>query len=320
MNTTIPQILPADDGDIAAGAVVASNASRFASAHYSEPLTAYTVGWRDPENLSELLDAIAPPIQVGRRFEFRKADNAEAFYSETDDVRAIGAAFKRVEYSGQMVNAKTLNKGLTIRVDHDDVAGDDWQERYVQILMQRLLRNELRRAVSALDTAATNEPVVWDATANPDADVRSALIAAADSSGIRPNRVLFGEGAWALRADAYDTQNNAAAYRWASFSPAELAQRLFVEDVRVVGARYQSGASAKSGIVGDAVYFFFAQNILAKDEPSNLKRFVTPADGGSSFRVYLDEHAKYTDLSVEHYSSIVATSSAGVRKLTVSAS
>ena len=40
-------------------------------------------------------------------------------------------------------------------------------------------------------------------------------------------------------------------------------------------------------------------------------------DEGTAFRVYCDEHAKYTDLTVEHYSSIVATSELGVRKITV---
>lgn len=313
------EIIPLDDGNPAPGSIVAANEARFTSAHYSEPLTAYTVGWKDPEDLSGLLDFIAPPISVGRRFEFKKADNAEAFYSESDDVRAIGSAFKRVEYTGTTVNAKTLNKGLTIRIDHDDVAGDDWRERYVQILMQRLLRNELRRAIAALSTAATNSDVTWDNSANPDSDLRSALVDAADESGIRPNRILFGEGAWVLRADAYDTQNNAAAYRWASFSPAELAARLFVQDLRIVSARYQSSASAKSEVVGDSVYFFYGQDVLAKDEPSNLKRFLTPADGGSNFRVYVEEHAKFTDLSVEHYSSIVAASSLGIQKLSVSA-
>ena len=134
--------------------IISANENRFTAGNYSEALTAFTVGWRDPENIAELLDFIAPPVPVGRRFEFKRSDNAQAFYSENDDVRAVGAEFKRVRYDGESINEKTLNKGLTIRVDHDEVAGDDWQERYVQMLMQRLLRNELRRAIQALDTIA----------------------------------------------------------------------------------------------------------------------------------------------------------------------
>ena len=153
--------------------IISANENRFSAGNYSEALTAFTVGWVDPENTAKILDFIAPPIPVGRRFEFKKSDNAQAFYSESDDVRAIGAEFKRVSYAGESVNEKTINKGLTIRVDHDEVSGDDWQERYVQMLMQRLLRNELRRAVKALETiaASDNSAKSWNASANPDADI-----------------------------------------------------------------------------------------------------------------------------------------------------
>jgi len=300
--------------------VTAANESRFNSAHYSEPLTAYTVGWRDAENLDALLDFIAPRVPVGRRFEFKKADNAEAFFSETDDLRAVGSAFKRVEYRGTTVNEKTLNKGLTIRLDHDEPLTDDWQERAVQLLLQRLRRNELRRALLALDATASNANKTWDDATAPDNDVREALIAAADASGVRPNRVLFGEAAWDLRARAYESQDNAGAFAGASLDPAAVARKLLVEGVRVAPARYQSSATAKAGIVGSVVYAYYAQDTYGKDEPSNLKRFVTPVEGGGHYRVYLEESSKYTDITVEHYSNIVVTSHLGIRKLTVSAS
>ncbi|MEM9226570.1 MAG: hypothetical protein AAGA45_01245 [Verrucomicrobiota bacterium] len=302
-------------------AITTANESRFNTAHYSEPLTAFTVGWSDPEGLDGLLDFIAPRVSVGRRFEFKRATNAEAFYSETDDVRAIGSAFKRVEYSGESVQAKTINKGLTMRVDHDEVYGGDWQERYTQLLLQRLLRNELRRAITALDSAA-GSPVakVWGSSGTPDADVRAALIDATDISGIRPNRLLFGEGAWDLRASSYEAQDTAGAFGSLPLEPESLARKLLVQGVRIAGARYQSTASVKEGIVDNAVYAFFEQDGVTKDEPSNLKRFVTPIEGGGSYRVYLEESAKYTDLTVEHYSTVVATSDLGVKKLTVRAS
>lgn len=304
----------------AATKIAVANESRFNATHYSEPLTAFTVGWKDPEQLDELLEFIAPRVNVGRRFEFKRAENAEAFFSETDDIRAIGSAFKRVEYSGDSVTAKTYNKGLTMRIDHDEVYGDDWQERYVQILLQRLLRNELRRAISALDTAATDSAHVWDTAGAPDADIRTALIAATDDSGVRPNRLLFGEAAWDLRAAAYEAQDNAGAFSSLALDPQSLARKLLVDGVRIAGARYQDTDTSKDGIVGSNVYAFFEQNAVSKDEPSNLKRFVTPTEGSDGFRVYVEESSKFTDLTVEHYSTVIATSSLGVRKLTVSAS
>lgn len=300
--------------------IISANENRFTAGNYSEALTAFTVGWRDPENIAELLDFIAPPVPVGRRFEFKRSDNAQAFYSENDDVRAVGAEFKRVRYDGESINEKTLNKGLTIRVDHDEVAGDDWQERYVQMLIQRLLRNELRRAIQALDTIAAESSAdgVWGSSSNPDAEIRNMLMEAGNESGVRPNRLLFGEGAWDLRMSALESQNSAVAFKAGAMAQDELAAKFMLDSCRVVSSRYQT-ASGKSPILGMNVYAFFAQNSISKDEPSNLKRFYTPAEEGTAFRVYCDEYAKYTDISVEHYSSIVATSELGVRKLAVSA-
>ena len=299
--------------------IISANENSFSAGNYSEALTAFTVGWVDPENTAKILDFIAPPIPVGRRFEFKKSDNAQAFYSESDDVRAIGAEFKRVSYAGESVNEKTINKGLTIRVDHDEVSGDDWQERYVQMLMQRLLRNELRRAVKALETiaASDNSAKSWNASANPDADIRNMLMLAADQSGVRPNRLLFGESAWDLRMTSLESQNSAVAFKGAAMAKDELAGKFMLDGCEVLSSRYQSAPATKSKILADAVFAFFAQNTLSKDEPSNLKRFYTPTEEGGAFRVYCDEHAKYTDITVEHYSSIVATSALGVRKLTV---
>ncbi|MDR3143746.1 MAG: hypothetical protein LBT57_02795 [Puniceicoccales bacterium] len=313
--------LPRDDGLQDYGTICAANESRFNASHYSELLSTFTAGWRDPEHLAELLDFIAPPIPVARRFEFKVADNGEAFLSESDDIRAIGSAFKRIEFSGSSVTAKTFNKGLTIRVDHDDVAGDNWRERYVQLLLQRLYRNELRRAIAALEGSASflSASYVWSPTTgtpNPDADIRAELAAAAELTGIRPNRLIIGEGAWDLRSDAYDHQDNAGSQRSAGLSPTELAQKLFVDEVRLIRARYQ-GSASKDAMLGNTIYAFQSQNGILKDESSNIKRFVTPVDGHSSFRVYLEEHSKFSDISVEHYSHILITFNQGIRKLSV---
>ena len=292
--------------------------SRFEQANYSAALTDYSVGYKDSENISALLDFIAPPIPVGRRFEFKRANNAEAFYSESDDVRSIGSEFKRVQYSGESINEKTLNKGLSIRVDNDEVVGDKWQERYTAMLIQRLLRNELRRAIAALDAISTSSDKVWDSSANPDEDLRNALMLSANESGVRPNRMLFGESAWDMRASCLEKQSTSGAFKSGSMTPNELAQKLMLDGCKIAGARYQT-ASGKTQIGSLNVYAFFAQNGISKDEASNLKRFYTPTEDGTMFRVYCQEYAKYTDITVEHYSSIVACSNLGVRKLCVSA-
>ena len=320
-DTESPARLMADQGvgQNPRGVIVAANESRFASTFYSEPLTAYTVGWKDPENLENLLETLAPAVPVGRRFEYKLADNAQAFLSETDDVRAIGSAFKKVEYSGTSANEKTQNKGLTLCVDHDDEVGDGWREMYVGRLMQRLLRNEVRRATAQLLAAATNANKTWNSSANPDGDLRAMRIAGADASGITGNTIVFGEAAWELRLDAYEAAANTSSYagRAAAMTKEQLAAKLGGDRVEVVKARYQATASAKGNVLGSYVLGYFAVPGVGKDDPSHVKRFVTPTAGGK-FRVYVVEHEKTTDITVEHYSNIVITTSTGVRKLTIS--
>lgn len=301
-----------------------ANDSRFTETYFSEPLTTYAVGWRDPENIEETLNRIAPEVQVARRFAFKKATNAEEFLSETvDDVRAIGADFKRVEYTGTEVQAKTQNKGLMVVVDLDNVqAGTPWEQQYVARLLRRLLRNELRRAIAGLSAAATNTNKTWNSSADPDQDVSGDLITAANASGIRPNRVLYGDTSWNTRRTSYRAQNNAGGYASASLTPDELAQYLNVDRVIVSRERYQSGASAKTEVVANKVLMYYADDMAGTEDPSNIKRFVTlhsAEQGGGRVRVYRHQlSSKLVAITVEHYSQIVVTSTLGIRQFTVS--
>lgn len=304
------------------GDIGLANEARFTSRHYSEPLTTYVTGWRDPNNIEDTLNFIAPPVQVGRRFEFKKANNAEEFLSEADDVRAIGAAFKRVEFTGTSVTDKTINKGLTIRLDYDEISDmPGLREQAVRRLKQRILRNELRRVVTVVAAAANNTAKTWDTTAgkDPDQDVLTELIAAVDQSGVRPNRLLYGDVAWNKRGLSHRAQTTASGFSSSGMTVDQVAGLLGVDRIMVSRERYQSAAATKSKVTPDIVLFFFAQNDVAVDDPSNVKRFWSACEGGGMFRVYEQQvNMKFTDITVEHYSNCIVTSTTGLRKLTIS--
>lgn len=305
------------------GQILFANDSRLTETFYSEPLTTYTVGWRDPNNLEDTLEFLAPAVPVGRRFEWKKAANAEEFLSETvDDQRAIGADFKSVEYTQTDVTDKTLNKGLAIIVDLDNVAGPNWEQNYTAKLMRRCLRNEVRRAFAALVAASSSSNKTWNSSADPDQDISSELITGATATGIRPNRILFGDTSWNTRRSSYRAQNNAGGYASASLTPEELAASLMVDRVLVSKERYQSTASAKAEIVSTAVLMYYAQTGVDTEDPSNIKRFVSlhdAAQGGGVWQVYRQQvSAKLVKISVGYYSKIVVTYTGGIRKFVVS--
>jgi len=304
------------------GDIEFANAARLTESYFSEPLTAYAVGWKDPNDIEASLEFFAPAVPTNRRFEYAEAVNAEEFYSEVDDVRSIGSDFKEVEYKSVKTTAKTQNKGLTLCIDLDEVADHaGWEQAATAKLLRRLRRNELRRAVTLLSNAATNTAKTWDTTAgvDPDQDVRTDLLAAATASGIRPNRVGYGDTAWDKRSISCRAQNNAGGYASAEKSVDEVASTLQVDQVYVSKERYQSAAAAKSEIVSNLVLEFYASMGMDPEDPSNIKRFVSPVEGGGNVRVYSQQlSAKLYAITVEHYSLIKITSTLGLRKLTIS--
>jgi hypothetical protein len=316
-NHIVDALLADQGGANHPGEIYLANEARFTSATFSQPLTTFSVGWKDDQNILASLQFIAPEVVVGRRFEFKKSTNAEEFLSETDDVRGIGSTFKRVEYKGQTVNEKTLNKGLTIRLDKDEAVDGD-EERAVMRLKTRLFRNDLRRAGAILLAAAGNGTnKTWGSTGKPDSDVMAAIVAAGDSAGISPNRLLYGLAAWQLRYASYEQQATAGAFAALAQTADQVAQKLGLSGGRVSGERFQSSASGKSKVVGAVAVVFFGEDGVGKDDPSCVKRFVTPV-GPEGVRVYRDEKDKFVDITVEHYSNIVATSTVGVEKLNIS--
>lgn len=302
------------------GQIYFANESRFNANHLSEPLTGYILGWRDPNNLEALLERIAPEVPVSRRFSYRTMDNAEFLLSETeDDLRPIGGDFKKVSYKGDEAEGKTDNRGLTIRLDLDeDDDSDALRQVYTQLLTQRLMRNRLRRAVALIDAACTNANVSFTSATNPDGLIRAMVNAGRDAAGVRPTKVLVGDTAWQYRLDAYEAMaDKASAAAALARDEAALARYLGVQDLVHLDAMYQSAAATKSMIVGAAAYAYYAESGLMKMDPSNVKRFVSNTRAGGRLAVYVEEHPKFIDITVECYERTIVCATTGMRKVTV---
>jgi hypothetical protein len=305
--------------------VTEANASLMDQAFFNEPLTAYAVGYRDKEDIEAQLEFYAPMVPTPRRFSYSAWDNAEEFLSSDDDERPIGADFKSVEYISSKVEAKTANRGLQICLDLDELDGmPNWEEVYTQKLLRRIRRNSLKRAVALISGTATNTNKTWDTTAlkDPDQDVLLDLVTAADLTGNRPNRIGYGDTSWSKRILSHRAQTNAGGFGSSQQTPEQLAGFLQVDEVQVTKARYTASATARTQIVANLVLMFLAESEADVDDPSNIKRFVSmgSADqGGGQYQVYSQRvSAKRHIIAVGHYELIKLTSTAGMRKFTVS--
>lgn len=304
------------------GQIFAANDANFDASHLSEPLTEYIVGAPEDEGLQAILDAIAPTIPVGRSFTYRTHDTKEQFQDDADsnaDIREIGGDFAQIRRTGAQVDGRTDNKGLTMILDNDQ-GGEDLsvQQRAVANLRSRLLRSELRRALTIIDTGSTNEGINWgpgNAARDPDTDLLNIVDLGGDARGVDSNVVILGGGARISRIKALRSKT-APDQVGAQLTNEGLASFLGVDRVVVVNNRRQSSATAKAKILGDVVYGIYARQGAMPDDASNIKRFVTSTPSGL-LRVYIQPMLKKTLVSVEHYSRVVGTSDLGKRKITV---
>jgi len=322
-NSAPMQPLDRDPGhqSLQKGVMCLANEERFTASFYSEPLTQYATGWTDGENLQALLDFIAPRVPVGRRFEFKAAVNSEAFLSEQDDLRGIGSEFKRVEYTGKSVLGKTDNRGLVYRLDLDEEGGGVLtEELIVARILQRLRRNQYRRAVTALLASVTTTTAkMWSSGAStPTEDVGDSMLAALKDSGLMPNRLLVDFQSWRYRQKGLAPQLTAGAIADYRNTVQEWGQLIGADQTMLSKAVYQTSSTAKSLITNAKVVAFVGQDAPSRDDPTNVKRFVTPV-GDGDFRVFRQPiGSKFVDISVEYYDQVVGTATVGAQALTIS--
>ena len=327
-----PVALAASEGAaIQPGTIYLANDSVFTQQYFDEPLTNYAVGWKDPNNIEATLEFFAPAVPVPRRFTYKSWTNIEEFLSEGtyDDLRAIGGEFPTVNFTGSEVHARTDNRGLRIRVDLDEVADPNsplaggmpaYQARVVEKLKRRILRNSLRRAITLLSAAAVVTDKTWNGTAgqDPDNDVLQQLVGAATQSGIRPNRVAWGDTAWSKRVLTHRAQNDAGGYASAGLTPEQVGMFLMAQ-AYVSRERFSAAGAALAEVVGNLVFMFYAMEGQDTEDPSNIKRFYSMTDSGGPWRVYVQQvTSKLVDITVEHYEKIVITSLLGINQFTVS--
>lgn len=301
------------------GVAYAANESDFASASYDRPMTDYLVGGWDQDQISEALDFIAPAIETSREVTYKEYDHKDEFLADDadEDIRPIGADFRQIQHSVRgNVKITVPNKGFKVVLDRDKIQLDpSLPRRELRRTMRRLKRNELRRAIALLDAAATTVNLVFASNTDPDALVSGQLQLAEDTSGLRPNRVVYGATAWHRRDLSHRAQDNAGSNASVSWTPDRLAMYLQVAMLMVGEVRVREAFDTLAAYLGNSIYMYNASAGISEEDPSNIKRFRSNASNGMGMAVHIDDsHAKLVAYSVEHYSHLALTSALGIRK------
>ena len=303
--------------------ITLANSDAYNAANLSEPLSAYCAGLPIDGGTAELLAFIAPEVKTAKRFEYTKFGDGIMLVDE-DDERAVRGEFKSISVSGDVVNAKLVNHGLTLAIDDDEFFAD-YEQEAVRILKNRLVANELSRAVAMAKAAAgTLESKTWKSGGgtNPDLDIRKLITSVGDKGGINANRVLIGDAAWTYRLESLLGSQNTAAGGQAMFTIDNLRGFVGAEKILTCDKRFETkvkdsdGKAAKEykAFLANYVLAFNARDGISKFDASTFKRFV----GEEGFKVYVEKKTKRTIVTVEHYSLLAQTGVGACKGLSVS--
>lgn len=303
--------------------ITLANSDAYNAANLSEPLSAYCAGLPIDGGTAELLAFIAPEVKTAKRFEYTKFGDGIMLVDE-DDERAVRGEFKEIDISGDVVNAKLVNHGLTLAIDDDEFFAD-YEQEAVRILKNRLVANELSRAVAMAKAAAgTLESKTWKSGGgtNPDLDIRKLITSVGDKGGINANRVLIGDAAWTYRLESLLGSQNTAAGGQAMFTIDNLRGFVGAEKILTCDKRFETkvkdsdGKAAKEykAFLANYVLAFNARDGISKFDASTFKRFV----GEEGFKVYVEKKTKRTIVTVEHYSLLAQTGVDACKGLSVS--
>lgn len=298
----------ANDGNLAAGVLA-----------LSQPLSQFSTGVQDRENLQEILDRLFPQTPVGGlRFSYLAETEAEEFQKRTIQqiTRPVHGEFPERKITGSTVDGAVDNLGIVTYLDRDQGGLlPSMQQAVVASSKAIILRSLIADGIAKLDAAASADTSKnWgDSAANPDGNAREMVKACGDARGEEANIVVYGNGAWHYRADAYEVPTRTNGGDRGGWTPERLAEYLGVDDVIRLKARYRSSASALTALLGATVYAYNAKSNLMPMDSSNVKRFQYIGDGGA-MRVWIEIGTHRVKIITDCYARNVITSTVGIRK------
>jgi hypothetical protein len=162
-------------------------------------------------------------------------------------------------------------------------------------------------------TSATWNPA---SPTNPFSAMRASCDASHLASGIYPNRMFIGSLANSYLFSVLEAKDGVIG---GIRSLRDVADRLTLAEAEICRTVYASklGTGNKTRVLGADIYFYYAEEGLTVEDPSAIKRFVSPTAAGGDYAVYINETSKFIEVTVEHYSQIIATGALGIQKLTV---
>lgn len=311
----------ADPSQLAAGQIAVANVAE--GVPPVQFLTDFAVGLLTRSNMADTLNHIAPIAPVianatNAAFQYGYTPLDEEFPSADYNklVRAQGGDFPFTDSFTELRDGHIENVGVSIALENGLIAAiPGYRERAVTRLVEIINRATLVKAFAILDDIATEETIDVATDKNPDGTLRSLLHSAGNEAGFRPNRVLYGPGAWDMRTSDYDAQApmSSAAFR-AARSADELGRYLGVS-ILVPDGRSASADGTYPVIGQNKIYATIGFDGVSTNDPSTMKTFRPP----HGITIYESQHlqGQKTILTASVWQAILPTNPAGALAITV---
>lgn len=296
-------------------------------------LTNYAKGIAQ-DRASAVAEFISPTVPVGAAVGKFKSFNDKNAFQVPNTNRAIGGAATRLEFLASDTDYNCKPKALEIAIDDQerDLAGDSdplaLEQSKIDVLLTSALishENDVLTAVKA-GLSAVGSRGSWSdlSTNDPIKEIDEQIKAIAIETGMMPNRIILGIGAW------YYLRNHAKTLaRQPGAVNVGVSMQQFTGMLLNPGIEARIGVlskdSAKMGatksaanIVGDEVFIFYASPSPTQYDPSFAKTFRTNRGGVQAVRMYRDEKSRSDILAVDWSNDIQVVSSGCGRRLTIS--
>lgn len=294
-------------------------------------LTNYAQGIAQ-DRRSALADFIAPVVRVAASIgQFKKFSEKNDFLVY-NTARAVGGTATRIVFDASDATYNCMPQALEIAIDDAERAasGDDQlgieQSKVASVVSAAILAHEdqvfssIKSAVSAVGGVG-----VWSSASNdPVAEIDAQIETIATNTGIMPNRIVFGLGAWTKFRNHPKVVAKFPGSAIIGVTTQQAASLLLNPGIEVrvgvLGKDSTKLGQTKSGtnVVGSEVFVFIGNDSPTVYDPSFAKTFMAGAGGVTSVREYRDESARSDIYAVDWARDIEVVSTACVKRITCS--
>lgn len=298
-------------------------------ASYNPTLTQYAQGFSQ-DLASALAEFIAPTVRVPSALgQFKTFDEKNAFQA-LDTARALGGTARRIEFAESDPTFNCQPQGLEIPIDdaERDAAGEQQsalEEGKVRTLVSVATVSHEDKVVARMKTlAAVGGRGVWSNTSNdPIAELDEQIEAIATATGMMPNAIVFGLGAWRVLRNHPKVTARQPGASVVGVTEQQVATMTLNPAIQVrVGVLSKDaakfGASAsKQNIVGAEVFVFLRSANPTVYDAGWMKTFTVGDGGVTAVRQYRDEKARSDVLAVDWSEDIQVVAAVAARRLTI---